>query len=122
MMPFITCVLKVWAAKGTTHAGVGMDEFEQLMAASAMPNLLDDHEVMPLPRGDVDAMTPEPVMHARHMDALGITPPRSLLSSFAAAARAGVDPSVVVKAPNSLVLRPTFILADITVDSRWLSP
>ncbi len=71
-------------------AGVGMDEFEELMAASAQPNLLDDHAAMSAVRGNEDAMTPEPVMHTRDMNALGITPPRSLLSSFSAAARPGV--------------------------------
>ena len=65
-----------------------MDEFELLMAASARPNLLDDHVVTSLPLGD--AMTPEPVMEHRHMIALELTPPRSLLSSFQAAAQAGV--------------------------------
>ncbi len=79
--------------KCITHAGVGMDEFEQLMAASAQPNLLDSHEAMSLPRQDADVMTPEPVMHPRHMNALGITPPRSLLSSFTAAVRSGRENS-----------------------------
>ncbi len=69
-----------------------MDEFEQLMAASAQPDLLDDHGVMSSARGQEDAMTPEPVMHSRQMNALGITPPRSLLSSFTAAARSGAMP------------------------------
>lgn len=64
-----------------------MDEFELLMAASARPNLLDDHEAPSMPLGD--AMTPEPVMEHRHMTALGLTPPRSLLSSFHAAAQTG---------------------------------
>lgn len=73
------------------HAGAGMDDFERLMAASAQPNFLDDHEVVSILKGDVDAVTPEPVMHSRHMNALGITPPRSLLSSFSAAARPGTE-------------------------------
>ena len=64
-----------------------MNDFELLMAASARPNLLDDHEVACMPLGD--AMTPEPVTEHRHMTALGLTPPRSLLSSFHAAAQAG---------------------------------
>lgn len=71
-----------------------MDEFQELMAASAHPNLLDDNEMYGMPAEHVDdiAMTPEPVMHSRHLAALGVTPPRSLLSSFSAAARAGADP------------------------------
>ena len=68
-----------------------MDEFEQMMAASTQPNLMDDPEVVSMLRGNEDAMTPEPVMHLRHMSALGITPPRSLLSSFTAAARSGMN-------------------------------
>ena len=103
-MSYIICIWESWAAEGIMHAGVGMEEFEQLMAASALPNLLDDHEGMPLPRGDLDAMTPEPSMHSRHMNALGITPPRSLLSSFAAAATAGAIPHSSTRALDSLIL------------------
>ena len=84
-------ILKGSPTKDSLHAGVGMDEFEQLMAASAQPNFLDDHKDVSLLKGDVDAMTPEPVMHSRHMNALGITPQRSLMSSFSAAARPGTE-------------------------------
>ena len=84
------------------NAGVGLEEFEQLMAASAQPNLLDDPDIASMLRGDTDAMTPEPVMHLRHMNALGITPPRSLLSSFTAAARPGTEP-MVFRLPYSLL-------------------
>ena len=92
-MVVVSSVMQViLTTESSMPAGVGVDEFEQLMAASAQPNLLDDHGGTSAARGHEDAMTPEPAMHSRQMDALGLTPPRSLLSSFSNAARPGVGP------------------------------
>ena len=66
-----------------------MAEFEKLMAASARPSLLDSHEASSRPAEGAGVMTPERAAESRHMNALGLTPPRSLLSSFSAAAAAG---------------------------------
>ena len=66
-----------------------MAEFERLMAASARPSLLDSHEASSRPAEGAGVMTPERAAESRHMNALGLTPPRSLLSSFSAAAGAG---------------------------------
>ena len=45
-------------------AGVKMNDFEQLMAASAQPDLLDEHAAMSAVRGNGDAIIPEPALAA----------------------------------------------------------
>ena len=74
---------------GHACAEVGMAEFEKLMAASARLDLLDSHEISSMPTKDLNVKTPERAIESRHMNTLGLTPPRSLLSSFSAAAGVG---------------------------------